>query len=99
LNNPKALSEKMGNKVTSAVQTASRGLSDLIQREIQEGINREVERLKDFTQSVDEALKRIEVKFVEIPIDANRKTNATGEAITAVISTLQHLVEFGRDIV
>lgn len=87
LNNPKVLSENMGNKVTSAVQRASRGLSELIQREVQEGINREVERLKDFTQSVDEALKRIEVKFVQIPVNANRKTNATGEAITAVIST------------
>lgn len=91
LNNPKALGEKMENKVTSTVHKAGRELSELIQREIQEGIDREVERLKDFTQSVDEALKRIEVKFVEIPIDANRKTNATAEAITAIVSAFTTL--------
>lgn len=91
LNNQKTLSEKMGNQVASAVQSASRGLSEVIQREIQEGIDREVERLKDFTQSVDEALKRIEMKFVQIPVDANRKPNATGEAITAVISAFTTL--------
>ncbi|MFB2917873.1 dynamin family protein [Aerosakkonema funiforme] len=87
LNKRQALQEKMGNKVCNAVQNASGRLSEKIQMEIQEGVDREVERLQDFAKSVDLALKRIEMKFVQIEGNImTRRNNATVEAIVAALS-------------
>lgn len=86
LKNQKVLTEKLGRKVSNAVQGVSSKLSEKIQIEIQQGIDREVERLKDFAQSVEQALQRIEMEFVQIEADTTRKTSATAEAITAALS-------------
>ncbi len=85
-----ALAEKLGYKVSSAVQNASGKVSEKIQWEIQQGIDREVERLQDFVKSVDQALQHIQMEFKIKGNDA-RPQNATGEAITAALSVFTGL--------
>lgn len=86
LNNKKALAKKLGKEVSKALQRTSDTLSEKIQDEVQKGIDKEVERLKDFAQSVDEALTKIKMEFEEIEGSEERKTSGTGEAITAALS-------------
>lgn len=85
LNNQKALTKKLGEQVSNAVQRSGNKLSEKIQHEIQKGIDREVDRLKDFVISVEKALANVEMVF-DIPASPDRKTTTTGEAITAAIS-------------
>ena len=82
----KVLQEKFSRSVTNAVQKASRKFSENIQTEIQQGIDREVDRLKDFTTSVDEAFNKIEMEFVDIEFNAEKKTNSHAQAITAALA-------------
>jgi len=83
---PKVLQDKFARAVTNAVQKATRQFSEKIQGEIQQGIDREVERLQDFTTSIDEAFNKIEMQFVDIQSDTQKKTTTRGEAITAALS-------------
>jgi len=83
---PKVLQDKFARTVTNAVQKATRQFSEKIQGEIQQGIDREVERLQDFTTSIDEAFNKIEMQFVDIQSDTQKKTTTRGEAITAALS-------------
>jgi GTPase SAR1 family protein len=86
LNNQKSLTKKVGEKVSNAVQKTTDRLSQQIQAEIQKGIDQEVERLKEFAQSVEQALANIQMEFVEIEASSNRKTSGAAEAITAALS-------------
>ena len=87
----KVLQEKFSRSVTNAVQKASRKFSENIQTEIQQGIDREVDRLKDFTTSVDEAFNKIEMEFVDIEFNAEKKTTSHAQAITAALATFTGL--------
>ncbi|MEH2205965.1 MAG: dynamin family protein [Nostoc sp.] len=86
LNNKKALAEKLGRKVSTSLQNAGQKLADKIQIEIQQGLAEEVDRLKDFANSVVTVLNRIEMQFIDVEANSNRKRNAGGEAIAAALA-------------
>ena len=86
VNNKKALAKKLGQQVSNALQRTSDKLSQQIQDEVQKGIDREVERLKDFADSVDRALTIIQMEFDGIEGNSERKTSGAAEAITAALS-------------
>ncbi|MEO0685429.1 MAG: dynamin family protein, partial [Cyanobacteria bacterium J06649_11] len=86
VNNKKALAKKLGEQVSKALRRTSDKLSQKIQDEVQKGIDREVERLKDFADSVDKALTNVQMEFDGIEGDSDRKTSGTTEAITAALS-------------
>ena len=86
LNNKKKLTESLGRKVSNSLQSVGQRLADEIQAEIQQGVAEEIDRLKDFADSVVEGLNRIEMQFVEIDADTARKRGAGGEAIAAALS-------------
>ncbi|HAG83939.1 MAG TPA: dynamin family protein [Cyanobacteria bacterium UBA12227] len=86
LRNKKALSEKLAKAVSNSVQNVGQRMADQIQSEIQHGLEREIDRLKEFAESVDQTLKQIEMNFLEIDADANRKVSGGGEAIAAAVS-------------
>ncbi|MUG98101.1 dynamin family protein [Scytonema sp. UIC 10036] len=84
--NKKALAKKLGTQVSKALQRTSDKLSQKIQDEVQKGIDEEVERLKDFAQSVEQALTNIQMEFDGVEGSSNRKTSGAAEAITAALS-------------
>lgn len=84
--NKKALAKKLSAQVSKALQRASDKLSQKIQNEVQKGIDQEVERLKDFAESVDQALTSIEMEFGGIEGNSDRKTSGAAEAITGALS-------------
>lgn len=86
LNNEKALGKKISTQVSNAVQRTAASISQQIQNEVQKGIDQEVERLKDFAHSVEQALNNIEMQFVEIEASSQRRTSGAAEAITAALS-------------
>ncbi|MDJ0733337.1 MAG: dynamin family protein [Nostocaceae cyanobacterium] len=86
LNNKKSLTEKLSRKVSNALQKTGQNLGDKIQNEIQRGLAQEVDRLKDFAESVVTVLNRIEMKFVDIEADSHRRRSTGGEAIAAALS-------------
>ena len=86
LNNEKVLGEKISTQARNAVQRTTASISQQIQDEIQKGIDQEVERLKDFAHSVEQALNNIEMQFVQIEASSNRRTSGAAEAITAALS-------------
>jgi GTPase Era involved in 16S rRNA processing len=86
LNNKKALAKKLGTQVSKALQRTSDKLSQKIQDEVQKGIDEEVERLKDFAQSVEQALTNIQMEFDGVEGSSDRKTSGAAEAITAALS-------------
>ncbi len=86
VSNKKALTEKLGRKVSSSLQSAGQKLADKIQTEIQKGLAQEIDRLKDFASSVVTVLNRIEMEFVNVEADSTRKRSAGGEAITAALA-------------
>ena len=86
LNNKKKLTETLGHKVSSSLQSVGQRLADEIQAEIQQGVAKEIDRLKDFADSVVDSLNRIEMQFVEIDADTTRKRASGGEAIAAALS-------------
>ncbi|MBK1987636.1 dynamin family protein [Sphaerospermopsis aphanizomenoides BCCUSP55] len=86
VNNKKALAKKLGEQVSKTLQRTSDKLSQQIQDEVQRGIDQEVERLKDFAQSVDQALTNIQMEFEGIEGRSTRPTSGAAEAITAALS-------------
>ena len=86
LKNKKTLSDRLGKAVSNSVQNVGQQMANQIQSEIQQGLEREVDRLKDFAESVDQTLKQIEMNFLSIDADANRKVSGGGEAIAAAVS-------------
>ncbi|MBE9075882.1 dynamin family protein [Romeria aff. gracilis LEGE 07310] len=88
LNNKKALSEKLARTISDQVQAASQKLADKIQSDIQQGLAAEVDRLRDFTTSVDQVLSRIEMQFIQIEAETARKRSAAGEGVTAAVSLM-----------
>ena len=86
VSNKKALAEKLGRKVSSSLQNTGQKLGDKIQTEIQKGLAEEIERLKDFADSVVTVLNRIEMEFVNVEADSTRKRSAGGEAAAAALA-------------
>jgi GTPase SAR1 family protein len=86
VSNKKALAEKLSHKVSSSLQNAGQKLAEKIQTEIQKGLAEEIDRLKDFANSVVTVLSRIEMQFINVEADAIRKRSAGGEAITAALA-------------
>lgn len=87
VNNKKALAKKLGDQVSKALQRATDKLSEKIQNEIQKGIDQEVERLKDFAESVDQALTSVQMQFGDdIVASSDRKTSGAADAITGALS-------------
>jgi len=84
------MANQLGCKVSNAVQNASLKVSETIQWEIQQGIDREVERLQDFVKSVEQALQHIQMEFKIQGNDA-RPQSATAAAITAALSVFTGL--------
>lgn len=84
--NKKALAEKLGRKVSTSLQNAGQKLADKVQTEIQQGLVEEVDRLKDFANSVVTVLNRIEMQFIDVEADANRRRSAGGEAVAAALA-------------
>lgn len=78
--------DKLGRQVANAVRSAGQNLAEKIQLEIQQGLAIEVERLSDFTGTVDQTLHDIEMQFVKVAADGTRKTTSSVEAITAAVS-------------
>jgi predicted GTPase len=86
LKNKKALSDRLAKAVSNSVQNVGQRTANKIQSEIQQGLEREVDRLKEFAESVDQTLKQIEMNFLAVDADASRKVSGGGEAIAAVAS-------------
>jgi GTPase Era involved in 16S rRNA processing len=91
LSNIKQTTENLGKKVSKSVQKAGQNLSEKIQLEIQQGLAKEVERLSDFIQAVDQALNNIEMQFVQIEANATRKRGAGSHAAAAAIAVFTGL--------
>lgn len=86
LNNSKAVSEKLGRLVSSAIQKTVEQQSDKIQKEIEIGLVKEVSRLENFANNVVGTLKNIEMQFNSIEASTRASTNAAGEGITAALA-------------
>jgi ribosome biogenesis GTPase A len=86
LRNKKSLSERLAKAISNSVQNVGQRMADQIQTEIQHGLEQEIDRLKEFAESVDQTLKQIEMNFLEIDADANRKVGGGAEAIAAAVS-------------
>jgi len=86
LKNKKVLSERLAKAVSNGVQNVGQKMADKIQSEIQHGLEREIDRLKEFAESVDQTLNQIEMNFLEVDADTNRKVSSGGEAIAAAVS-------------
>lgn len=86
VSNKKALTEKLGRKVSNSLQNTGQKLADKIQTEIQKGLAEEIDRLQDFANSVVTVLNRIEMQFVDVEADAKRKRSAGGEAVAAALA-------------
>ncbi|MBO3457262.1 dynamin family protein [Aetokthonos hydrillicola Thurmond2011] len=86
VNNKKALAEKLGRKVSNSLQNVGQKLADKIQTEVQKGLAEEIDRLKDFADSVVTVLNHIQMQFVDVEADAIRKRKTGGEAIAAALA-------------
>ena len=86
-----ALGKKISTQVSNTVQRTTASISQQIQNEIQKGIDQEVERLKDFAHSVEQALNNIEMQFVQIEASSDHHTSGAADAITAAISVFTGL--------
>jgi ribosome biogenesis GTPase A len=86
LNNKKALTDKLGKKISDKLQKVGQKLADKIQAEILGGLEKEVDRLKDFANSVVEVLNRIEMQFMDVDASLNRKRTGGGEALAAALA-------------
>lgn len=86
LDDKKALSERLGRKVSDAVQKAAQKLSEQIQAEIEHGLVKEVHRLQEFAKSVDQVLQHIEMQFLSIDAASQPQGNAAIESIAAVLA-------------
>ncbi|AFY35725.1 dynamin family protein [Calothrix sp. PCC 7507] len=86
VSNKKTLAKKLGDKVSSSLQSAGQKLADKVQTEIQQGLTQEIDRLKDFANSVVTVLSRIEMQFVDVEADASRRRSSGGEAIAAALA-------------
>lgn len=87
LRNKKALSDKLGRKVSENVQKAAQKQSEKIQDEIEQGLINELNRLEDFSNFIGQVLQEIEMQFVSIDAATRAKTNETGEMLVAAITT------------
>lgn len=86
LKNTKAVSEKLGRLVASAIQKSVEQQTEKIQKEIEIGLVKEVSRLENFANDVVGTLKNIEMQFVSIEASTKANTNAAGEGITAALA-------------
>ena len=86
LKNSKAVSEKLGRLVSSAIQNTVEQQSDKIQKEIEIGLVKEVSRLESFAKDVVGTLQNIEMQFGSIEASSNAKTNTAVEGITAALA-------------
>jgi GTPase SAR1 family protein len=84
--NKKALAKNLNDKISSAVQKVARKLSEQIQEKIEKALVQEIERLQDFAQSIDQALKNIEINFLSIDANTQAERNAIGKGVTATLA-------------
>lgn len=80
------LTERLGNKVSNAVEKSTKTLSQKIENEIEQGLKKEKARLQEFAQSVDQALQHIEMQFLAINASSKPQTNGVGESVAAVLA-------------
>lgn len=82
-----ALTERLGKKVSSAVQQAAQRLTDRVQAEIERGVAAEMERLRDFGGSLDKFLKQLEIQFGLVEADADHQ-DRSAEAVAAAMAVV-----------
>jgi ribosome biogenesis GTPase A len=85
LKNQKALAERLGKVVSNSVQNVGQKMASKIQYEIQQGLEQEIDRLKEFSASVDRTLTQIQMNFSGVEANANRKATGSGEVIAAAV--------------
>ncbi|MGC1307219.1 MAG: dynamin family protein [Phormidesmis sp.] len=88
LRRKKLLSEKIGQKVSEAVDKAAKQQAEKIQDEISQGLLQEVDRLQDLAQSVDLALQRIDMEFSTVEAHTRSSSSAANDAVGAAVSAV-----------
>jgi GTPase SAR1 family protein len=88
LGNKKEVSQKLGHKVSEAVQKAAQNQAAKIQVEIELGLVKEVERLQEFAKSVNQVLQGIEMQFISVEATSTAKKTASGESFAAALAVL-----------
>ncbi|MEZ2228939.1 MAG: dynamin family protein [Microcoleus sp.] len=86
LSNKKALQEKLARKVSNAVQKAALEISEKIRDQIEHGLVEEVNRLQEFTKTVDQALQHIEMQFISVDVDEKEEKNAVVGGLAAALA-------------
>lgn len=86
LRNKKLLTERLGRKVSEAVQIAAKRHSEKIQGEIDKGLLQEISRLENFANSVELVLQRVEMHFLSIDAETRSKARAEGETVGTALA-------------
>jgi predicted GTPase len=86
LKNKKLLTERLGRKVSDAVQKAAKRHSEKIQGEIDQGLLQEVSRLQEFASSVELVLQRVEMQFLSVDAETRAKVSAEGEGLGTALA-------------
>jgi GTPase SAR1 family protein len=86
LRNKKALMEKLEKQVSEAIEKAAQRQAEKIQREIDQGLFKEISRLQEFATSIDVVLQRIEMRFLSISPEKTARRNTSGEGIAEIVS-------------
>ncbi len=87
LKDTKALTEKLGNKISNDVQKAGDKFSEQIQSEVQRGFMQEVERLQDFAGALVQTMQRIEMEFVQVG-SKNTLQDSVGDTLVTTASVV-----------
>lgn len=82
LRNKKAIIQKLGVKVSKAVEKAAKQQAEKIQETINQGLLQEINRLQDLANSVDLVLNRIEMEFSTVNADTRLKARTDNETVT-----------------
>jgi hypothetical protein len=90
LKDTKALTEKLGHKVSDEIQKTGDKLSEQIQSEVQRGFMQEVERLQDFAGALVQTMQRIEMEFVQVGLKNSHQENV-GETLVTTASAVANL--------
>jgi GTPase Era involved in 16S rRNA processing len=88
LKEKEAVQEKLARAVSNAIELAIQRFSEQAQNKIQFGLTREIERLSDFTQSVNQVLSRIEMRFSDFEVMGKSQKGKSGEGWAAAISLI-----------
>lgn len=86
LNQGEALNKRLSDRVGRELRLTGEKQAQAIQRQIELGLTREIERLADFDAAVGTLQDRINVHFGVVTAEAER--HGTGEVVSAAVSVL-----------